>query len=493
MRANLLVGWIGLAAAASCLAAAPIINVGTYTLSADTSGQTILLSVSGSDLVTGFNLRAQLGDGTGPGVEPVFQAVSFTGGIWDANAITVMGGPVSGALQFAQASVVFNTNVSVAANGYLVTLTLDTTGLFSGSYALLLKGTQIGADSDFIVSGGGILSPSITNGTINVVATSTAWKATSGNWSDPNCWTAGEPNQSLSANITNGGTVTINQAGERCSTLTLGPSLGQSGAVSMTGGALSAGAVYVGSAGRGVFTQSGGTHTVSGSLYAGYTPDGNGTYLLTRGDLIAPYVYVGEKGRGTFTQSDGNHYVQQELSIATEGNSVGAYNLQGGTLLAGRIDVGGSPSGRGGAGAFAVSGGHAVLSGKLVVWSGSTASLGLGTVVGADGNRPAVDLSNDGTLTVGDANGLAVTYCLGDVTGNGNIVIGPGATLWAASMTQNLVQVEAGGTLELAAQNPHLYATMARANYDLAVPEPATLAMMILGALAAVGRRKRRT
>ena len=48
------------------------------------------------------------------------------------------------------------------------------------------------------------------------------WDANAGNWSDANCWTAGEPDAGTSANISKGGTATITQAGKVCRYLYLG-------------------------------------------------------------------------------------------------------------------------------------------------------------------------------------------------------------------------------------------------------------------------------
>jgi hypothetical protein len=100
----------------------------------------------------------------------VFESIGFGGGMWDTYSNTVVGGPIGGSAQLAQAYVAFDTTVSVPADGLLVTLTVDTTGFFDGdSFALLFKDSEIGADSDFVVSGGGVLDPDITNGTINIV------------------------------------------------------------------------------------------------------------------------------------------------------------------------------------------------------------------------------------------------------------------------------------------------------------------------------------
>jgi len=152
--------------------ATPAIDVGTYTLLPNTSGQTITLTVSGGDAVTGFNLRAQINDGTGPQSEPIFQAVSFNGTtIWDSHPSTTTGGTLPTAPSDAQGSVVLN-NIgdSVSASGNLVTLTISTAGISSGSFPLLLKNTQIGVDSAFIGPQGAVIPANITNGTLNVAA-----------------------------------------------------------------------------------------------------------------------------------------------------------------------------------------------------------------------------------------------------------------------------------------------------------------------------------
>jgi hypothetical protein len=149
--------------------AAPILTVHTRYLAPNTPSQAIAISVSGVDMVTGFNLRAQIGDGMGTGAEPVFETIDFTGGIWDAYDTTVLGGVLAGNEQYAQSSVIFdNLGDAVAANGVVVTLLLDTTGFSGGSFDLLLSATDIGQDSDFVVFDGASLAPTITNGTIIV-------------------------------------------------------------------------------------------------------------------------------------------------------------------------------------------------------------------------------------------------------------------------------------------------------------------------------------
>ncbi len=123
-----------------------------------------------ADQVTGFNLRAQIGDGIGGNAEPVFSSIVFSDTIWDAHPTTVIGGPIEGFEQFAQASVLFNTTCHrVAAHGTIAYLFVDTRGFDQGTFRVSLFATQIGQDSEFIGLGGEVISSAITNGSITVV------------------------------------------------------------------------------------------------------------------------------------------------------------------------------------------------------------------------------------------------------------------------------------------------------------------------------------
>jgi len=150
----------------------PVIIVGNHSLLPDTANQVISITVAGTTAVTGMNVRAQIGDGTGSQAEPIFTDMDFTGGIWDAYPNTVTGGPVENAEQLLQASVVLsNTGDEVAANGVVMKLVVDTTGFTEGEFDLRLSDTEIGVDSAFILEGGGDLVPAITNGTIKISPT----------------------------------------------------------------------------------------------------------------------------------------------------------------------------------------------------------------------------------------------------------------------------------------------------------------------------------
>jgi hypothetical protein len=175
----------------------------------------------------------------------------------------------------------------------------------------------------------GVLAPITTNCT-----------ASSANWADANAWSAGAPTPHANTNITNGGSVTINQAGDACPTLTLGVSAGQSGSANMTGGVLNCLTVYVGNAGTGTFTQSGGDHSIDGNLYLGFASGAGGSYTLSDGNLtVGLREYVGYSGTGSFAQNGGRHTVGSQLYVgSSDGN--GTYVLSGGQLIAPLASVG---------------------------------------------------------------------------------------------------------------------------------------------------------
>jgi hypothetical protein len=210
------------------------------------------------------------------------------------------------------------------------------------------------------------------------------WIVSSGNWSDANCWLNGEPNAGRYANISNGGTATIDRVGEACSYLTLGASPGQSGSVNMLSGAVSASSAYVGRGGVGAFTQVNGAAHLGDYLYLGYDANSQGTYQLQDGNLTVRYdEYVGRYGTGAFTQSGGVHGVSRDLYLGNYSGSSGTYDLQDGNLTIGDDEY----IGFSGAGAFTQSGGV----------NGVSDSLYLGYYSSSNGTYEL----QDGNLTVG--------------------------------------------------------------------------------------------
>jgi len=93
---------------------------------------------------------------------------------------------------------------------------------------------------------------------------------------------------------------------------------------------------FIGNEGAGSFVQSGGTHTVSGSLILARSWEGIGSYELTSGVLSAGSEIVGQEGVGTFVQSGGTHTVTNNLYVGQNQSAGGSHFA----LSAGSLDVG---------------------------------------------------------------------------------------------------------------------------------------------------------
>ncbi len=233
------------------------------------------------------------------------------------------------------------------------------------------------------------------------------WQAGTANWGTSINWTAGEPTSDSVACVDNGGTAQITEEGEVCYQLFLGNNPNDTGYVDMSGtGELSItrygwigyqgrgefrqsgesvstiGQVlyiafeadsnsvyilnetaqllvgwhdYIGNRGTGLFTQTGGIHSVGNYLYLGNESSGEGNYELSgTGQLLAGYEHIGVFGTGTFTHSGGTNNINNYLKLAVEPNSEGTYSLSG----TGQLTVGGAETiGRRGIGTFVQSGG----------------------------------------------------------------------------------------------------------------------------------------
>jgi hypothetical protein len=95
----------------------------------------------------------------------------------------------------------------------------------------------------------------------------------------------------------------------------------------------------IGSSGTGIFTQSGGTNSVSAiggneGLFLGTDVGGTGTYNLSGSGLLSVTYQevIGSSGTGSFTQSGGTNAVSGILVLAQSARSAGTYNLNGGLL-----------------------------------------------------------------------------------------------------------------------------------------------------------------
>lgn len=147
--------------------AALIIDVGTLELLPDTRNQLIHINVSGGDSVEGLNFFAQVADG-GPAlggidVGPKITAVNLiTGTIFEPNNLGQF--PVQSFPQAIAALTISDTpDPVIHGTGRLATLTIDTTGLDSGTWGLFLTDTVLG-DTDFAG-----VPVSVFNGSLTVV------------------------------------------------------------------------------------------------------------------------------------------------------------------------------------------------------------------------------------------------------------------------------------------------------------------------------------
>ncbi|MHB9074490.1 MAG: autotransporter outer membrane beta-barrel domain-containing protein [Desulfobaccales bacterium] len=165
-------------------------------------------------------------------------------------------------------------------------------------------------------------------------------------------------------------------------------------------GSLSVGSTEcIGYGGIGTFTQSGGTHTLAQDLYLGVlyfsSSASSGTYNLSGGSLsVTGAEYIGYSGTGTFTQSGGTHTISQGLYLGVNSGSSGTYTLSGGSLSV----TGGEYIGYGSTGDFIQTGGSHTVSGGIWLGSGSS-----GTYTLSGGSLTADQINgnlvNGGTFT----------------------------------------------------------------------------------------------
>lgn len=130
--------WLAVAAAfalaSSSAWATPMVNVGTIVLAANKAGQAIEITVTGGDAVQGMELYAQIGNATSG---PVVQSCDIlTGTIFAGNNEGLFGGSYVMPRRLYQG--VVTAGGDVPASGRIATLTVDTTGMFNGTYSLSL-------------------------------------------------------------------------------------------------------------------------------------------------------------------------------------------------------------------------------------------------------------------------------------------------------------------------------------------------------------------
>ena len=122
--------------------ATPLIDVGTFDLRPDEAGQTIQIFVTGSDEVQGLEFNAQIGTGASG---PLFEYCDILTDTVFAESNTGLndGSYIDPRRLYVGTSAASGT--PVYADGLLATLLLDTTGLQSGRWPLMLENSFEGS------------------------------------------------------------------------------------------------------------------------------------------------------------------------------------------------------------------------------------------------------------------------------------------------------------------------------------------------------------
>jgi hypothetical protein len=171
---------VGLGLVLSAPAGADVINAPNVTLLPNTANQIVTITVTGTTAVAGEDFFAQIGDGGvfnhGVNVRPVFTNVDIlTGTIFGANntgATRDPNGPESAHPLIWVDGTTTNSG-TVTDSGLLATLTIDTTGISSGTFPLLLSGvastlTAGGFTTDLVNGSGVPIALTINNGSITI-------------------------------------------------------------------------------------------------------------------------------------------------------------------------------------------------------------------------------------------------------------------------------------------------------------------------------------
>ncbi len=177
----------------------PTIEVGDHPLKPNLAGQKLMIYVTGGQSVSGLDLFAQIGDG-GPelvnlGLPPGTRGPVIAGVDLKTDTIfrAIPDQPIDlGSLpQVANWSVSLSGGGNVSAEGLLATITVDTTGLFEGTWNLSL--TDVLPDHPFgpLTSTFANELAHISNGTINIVPTQVVGRHVFYNHS---AWDGNDPN-----------------------------------------------------------------------------------------------------------------------------------------------------------------------------------------------------------------------------------------------------------------------------------------------------------
>ncbi len=114
-------------------------------------------------------------------------------------------------------------------------------------------------------------------------AQTTVWTDGTGDWFNPGNWSAGVPDSSATAQISNGGTSQITSGGAAAGFVEMGVGAGDTGtlSISVAGTLQDDGAIYIGEDGTGTLFIIGGGTVTSGEFLMGENAGSNGTATVS--------------------------------------------------------------------------------------------------------------------------------------------------------------------------------------------------------------------
>jgi hypothetical protein len=144
-------------------------TIGDYELLADTPGQWIEILVNGGDEVAGCNFNAQIADG-GPAIGgtligPIITSVDLEGSLSDPTIFfgnNLTQNDLGGSSQLAMYSIIANIG-TVAADGVLARIEIDTTGFYGDQSWALSLGATFNGPTDFAP-----IDADITDGSLHI-------------------------------------------------------------------------------------------------------------------------------------------------------------------------------------------------------------------------------------------------------------------------------------------------------------------------------------
>jgi autotransporter-associated beta strand protein len=220
------------------------------------------------------------------------------------------------------------------------------------------------------------------------------------------------------------------------------------GTLTVSGGSISMGELFVGDGrgggggGSGTATISGGTITLSNQFQIGAASNASGTVSMSGGSVTSTNLIVGAAGAGTFVQTGGTSTITgTSFLIASNSASNSVVNLQGGTMNASNatVRVGGSGSGTGGLGLF----GGGTLNAAGVVVAANSSFTDLGGVLNVTGG-----ITNNGAWIFSPSNAHSVSYSIGGTggvtkNGVGNLTLAA-ANTYTGDTTLNVANIRLG-------------------------------------------------